>query len=37
LIALVPEEECSIRTLAETIAKEFNLKETKFDPSVADG
>jgi nucleoside-diphosphate-sugar epimerase len=37
LIALVPEEECSIRKLAETIAKECNLMETKFDASVADG
>jgi GDP-L-fucose synthase len=37
LIALVPEEECTIRKLAETVAKEFDLKETKFDPSMADG
>jgi len=37
LIALVPEEECSIQKLAETIAKECNITEIKFDTSVADG
>ena len=37
LIALVPEEECTIRKLAETVAKEFGLPETKFDASKADG
>ena len=37
LIALVPEEEYSIRELAESVAGAFGLKNVKFDPSKPDG
>ena len=37
LIALVPEAEHTIGELAITIAKEFNIREVKFDPTKEDG
>lgn len=37
LIALVPEDEQTIGELAQVVAREFSLREVRFDPSRADG